>query len=66
MTAAEISAILGAATTIAGVVEKYGPQVYTDVKDAIEATISKTGPTTAAMDALAAKCAAANAAIQSS
>lgn len=66
MTAAEISAILGAATTIAGLVEKYGPDVYTDVKDAIENTLSKSGPTTAAMDALAAKCKAANAAIQAS
>lgn len=66
MDAAEISAILGAATTLVGLAEKYGPQVVDDVKEAVTATLSKSGPTTAAMDALAAKCAAANTAIQAS
>ncbi|ARW10035.1 hypothetical protein [Acetobacter ascendens] len=64
MNAAEISAILGVVTTVAGLAEKYGPEVYETVKEAIEQSKSKTGPTVADIEAIFAKCKADNADIQ--
>ncbi|WP_349934548.1 hypothetical protein [Acetobacter sp. A11-2] len=65
MNAAETSAILGVVTTVAGLAERYGPEVYETVKQAIEQSKSKTGPSVADIQAIFAKCKADNAAIQS-
>ncbi|MDN7351030.1 hypothetical protein [Acetobacter senegalensis] len=66
MNAAELSAILGVVTTVAGLAEKYGPEVYETVKSALEQSRSSTGPTGDDLKALFAKCQADNAAIQAS
>lgn len=66
MNAAEISAILGVVGTVAGLAEKYGPEVYETVKEALEQSKSKTGPTVADIEAIFAKCKADNTAIQDS
>lgn len=65
MTAAEISAILGVVGTVVTLAEKYGPEAYETVLSAIEQSKSGTGPTTAEIEAIFAKCKADNAAIQS-
>lgn len=65
MTAAEISAILGVVGTVITLAEKYGPEAYETVLSAIEQSKSGTGPTTAEIEAIFAKCKADNAAIQS-
>ena len=65
MNAAEISAILGVVGTVVELAEKYGPEVYETVKQAIEQSKSKTGPSVADIQAIFAKCKADNAAIQS-
>ena len=65
MNAAEISAILGVVGTVVELAEKYGPEVYETVKQAIEQSKSKTGPNVADIEAIFAKCKADNAAIQS-
>ncbi|ASC05605.1 hypothetical protein S101468_01347 [Acetobacter pasteurianus subsp. pasteurianus] len=64
MNAAEASAILGVVGAVAGLAEKYGPEVYETVKQAIEQSKSKTGPSVADIQAIFAKCKADNAAIQ--
>lgn len=65
MTAAEISAILGVVGTVVSLGEKYGPQAYDTVLNAIEQSRNGTGPTDADIAAIFAKCQADNAAIQS-
>lgn len=65
MTAAEISAILGVVGTVVTLAEKYGPEAYDTVVSALEQSKSGTGPTTAEIEAIFAKCKADNAAIQS-
>ncbi|MFT8469172.1 MAG: hypothetical protein ABF976_11305 [Acetobacter syzygii] len=65
MTAAEISAILGVVGTVVSLAEKYGPQAYDTVLNAIEQSRNSTGPTDADIAAIFAKCQADNAAIQS-
>ena len=65
MNAAEISAILGVVGTVAGLAEKYGPEVYETVKEALEQSKSKTGPSITEIQAIFAKCKADNTAIQS-
>ena len=66
MNAAEISAILGVVGTVVELAEKYGPEVYETVKQAIEQSKSKTGPSVEDIQAIFAKCKADNAAIQAS
>lgn len=66
MNTAEISAILGVVSTVGGLAEKYGPEIYETVKDAIEQSKSGTGPTVADIEAIFAKCKADNEAIQAS
>ncbi|GBR56374.1 hypothetical protein AA18889_0609 [Acetobacter senegalensis DSM 18889] len=65
MNAAEISTILGVVGTVAGLAEKYGPEVYETVKEALEQSKSKTGPNVADIQDIFAKCKADNTAIQS-
>ena len=65
MDAAAISAILGVAGTVFELAEKYGPEIYETVISAINQTKSGTGPTTAELEAIFAKCKADNEAIQS-
>ena len=65
MTTSEISAILGVVGTVAGLAEKYGPEVYETVREALEQSKSKTGPSVEDIKAIFAKCKADNAAIQS-
>jgi hypothetical protein len=65
MTAAEISAILGVVGTVVTLAEKYGPEAYDTVVSALQQSKSGTGPTTAEIEAIFAKCKADNAAIQS-
>ena len=65
MTAAEISAILGVVGTVVTLAEKYGPETYDTVVSALQQSKSGTGPTTAEIEAIFAKCKADNAAIQS-
>lgn len=65
MNAAAITAIVGVAGTVLELAEKYGPEVYDTVINAIEQTKSGTGPTTAEIEAIFAKCKADNEAIQS-
>lgn len=65
MNATEISAIMGVVGTVAGLAEKYGPEVYETVKEALEQSKSKTGPSVADIQTIFAKCQADNAAIQS-
>lgn len=61
----ELGAILDVVGTVVELAEKYGPEVYETVKQAIEQSKSKTGPTVADIEAIFAKCKADNAAIQS-
>lgn len=65
MNAAAITAIIGVAGTVLELAEKYGPEVYDTVINAIEQTKSGTGPTAAEIEAIFAKCKADNEAIQS-
>lgn len=65
MNAAEISTILGVVGTVAGLAEKYGPEVYETVKEALEQSKSKTGPSITEIQAIFAKCKADNTTIQS-
>lgn len=66
MNTAEISAILGVVSTVGVLAEKYGPEIYETVKDAIEQSKNGTGPTVADIEAIFAKCKADNEAIQAS
>ena len=66
MDAAEIGAIASAASTVLALIEKYGPEAWATVKEAIETSKSTTGPTLAEIEAIYAKCKADNAAIQAS
>lgn len=66
MNAAEISVILGIVGTVVTLAEKYGPEVYETVIQAINQTKSKDGPTIADIEAIFAKCKADNDAIQAS
>lgn len=65
MTEAEITSILGIVATVAGLAEKYGPEVYETVKTAIDESLSKTGPTKSSIQEIYEKCLADNQAIQS-
>ena len=64
--AAAASAILAVVGEVVGLAEKYGPETYTTVVNAIQQTMSSTGPTVADIEAIFAKCQADNAAIQAS
>ncbi len=66
MNEAMIAAILGATGTIISLIEKYGPEAWTTIKEAVENTTSSTGPTMADIEAIFAKCQADNDAIQAS
>ncbi|GCE79527.1 hypothetical protein [Komagataeibacter oboediens] len=66
MDAAELSAIVSGATTVIGLIEKYGPEAWTTIVQAVEQTKSGTGPTASDIEAIYAKCKADNAAIQAS
>ena len=55
---------ISAISTVVGLAEKYGTEIYDTVIDAIKELKSTTGPTTAEIDAIFAKCKADNDAIQ--
>lgn len=66
MNTAAISAILGIAGTVVTLAEKYGPEIYDTVVEAINQSKSSDGPTVAEIEAIFAKCKADNEAIQAS
>ncbi|MBE7619330.1 hypothetical protein NO263_09905 [Gluconacetobacter entanii] len=66
MDATEIGAIASAASAVLALIEKYGPDVWTTIKEAVETSTSTTGPTVAEIEAIYARCKADNAAIQAS
>ncbi|ACI52183.1 hypothetical protein Gdia_2438 [Gluconacetobacter diazotrophicus PA1 5] len=66
MDEAMIAALVSASGTIIALVEKYGPEAWTTIKNAVENTTSSTGPTDADIAAIYAKCQADNDAIQAS
>lgn len=66
MNAEAITAIIGVAGTVVSLAEKYGPEIYETVIEAIKQSKSTTGPTVAEIQAIFEKCKADNAAIQAS
>lgn len=66
MNATEIGLAISAISTISGLAEKFGPDIYDTVIGAIKALKSTSAPTTAEIEAIFAKCKADNDAIQAS
>ena len=66
MDVTEIGAIASAASAVLALIEKYGPEAWVTIKEAVETTKSTTGPTLAEIEAIYARCKADNAAIQAS
>lgn len=64
MNAAEISTILSIAGTIVSLAEKYGPEIYETIINAIKQTRSGTGPTIAEIQKIFEKCKIDNETIQ--
>lgn len=66
MNPTEVSEIISVASFALGLIEKYGMSAWLTLKEAIEATKDKDGPTTEQIEAIYNKCVADNAAIQAS
>ncbi|EFG83713.1 hypothetical protein IFJ82_06265 [Novacetimonas hansenii] len=66
MDVTEIGAIASAASAVLALIEKYGPEAWATIKEAVETTKSTTGPTLAEIEAIYTRCKADNAAIQAS
>ncbi|RBM07744.1 hypothetical protein [Novacetimonas cocois] len=66
MDAEEIGAIASAASAVLALIEKYGPEAWETIREAVETTTSGTGPSVAQVEAIYARCRADNAAIQAS
>lgn len=66
MNPTELGLIISVLSTVAGLAEKYGPEVYETVITALSVSKSTNGPTLDQISAILDKCKADNEAIQSS